>query len=117
MAEERIAAHVLEFDVVSVDANSGGAQSGGPRLQIYHFTLVGPHGKNLQKTFSTTTRDIAVQKQDPAFYVIDCPLSEHAPTLAQLQAMAGRTVRARVYEAPYSCVGCAVIVPQLAERA
>ena len=93
------ATYLLEFDVVAIEANSGGVQTGNPGHQIHVLTLSGAQGQKLMLSFSSSHADVSVQKQDPSFYLIENPLSEHAPTMWQLRAIIPRSVKVRIVEA------------------
>lgn len=97
--DESSATTVLEFDVVAIEANSGGVQTGNPGHQIHVFTLSGARGQKLMLNFSSSHAEVSVQKQDPTFYLIENPLSEHAPTMLQLRAMLPRPVKVKIVEA------------------
>jgi hypothetical protein len=91
---------VMQFRLAGVDVMAAGSRTSDPGQQYYKLTLKGPGSEIVMFDFASAVPEIIATKQGPEFWSIECPLVEHAPFLAQLQAALAHAVDVRLEEFP-----------------
>jgi hypothetical protein len=95
---------VMQFRLAGVDVMTAGNRTGDPGQQVYKLTLKGPGGEIVMFDFGSAVPEIIATKQGPDFWLIECPLVEHEPFLAQLRAALNHAVDVRLEEFPNGTV-------------
>jgi hypothetical protein len=91
---------VTQFRLTGVEVMTAGIRTGDPGQQFHKLTLLGAGGEVLMFDFGADVPEIIANKQGPGFWAIECPLVEHAPFVAQLNAALAHAVDVRIEESP-----------------
>ncbi len=91
---------VLGFRLAGVDVVTSGMQGAEPGRQSHQLSLKGPGGEVVMFVFDRSVTEIGARREGAEFWLVDCPLQEHGPFLAQLKAALNHAVDVLVREMP-----------------